>query len=401
MKLYNSSDIKTYGRHFAGPVIALVIIASCVLWVAAQAAIVWFGLNAESGTLSGQTQVISDALAANGSAIGFTSGGGGITLPNPGSWTNATGNMANMPSECGNVQLLSAVPGQDKVIAGVSARGLYATTNGGQTWTAMGTGAGSAAIQQRPYWIVYDPLDANTFWVAGNWGSGGVYKTTNGGNTFQQLGTINHLDYISVDFTDPARQTLLAGPHEAAHRVYKSTNGGQTWTDIGGTLPSNMSFSTHPHIINANTYIVNGMDSWGGGEIGIWRTTNGGTSWQKVSNLGPAQAPLITSTGAIYWAASGGLAKSTDSGQTWTLVGSNLYGNSHPIELPDGRIVAGSGSNLVVTANGGTTWTPFGANLPFGLQDRGVTYNPSRNAFFIWQWDCGGVVLPNAIYKLQ
>ena len=43
----------------------------------------------------------------------------GTAFRAPAQWTNVTANLADMPSECGNLCLLSAVPGQDKIIAGV------------------------------------------------------------------------------------------------------------------------------------------------------------------------------------------------------------------------------------------------------------------------------------------
>ena len=49
-----------------------------------------------------------------------------------------------MSSECGNLGLVSADPCSSMVIAGVAAAGLWASENGGQTWSKLGSGAGSA-----------------------------------------------------------------------------------------------------------------------------------------------------------------------------------------------------------------------------------------------------------------
>ena len=94
--------------------------------------------------------IVALALAARGPARAQTS-----------TWQNVTGNLANMASECGNMSLLSAMPGSPTVIAGVAMRGLWANT-AGTTWTQMGSGAGSATIINRPNWIVYDPLNSST-----------------------------------------------------------------------------------------------------------------------------------------------------------------------------------------------------------------------------------------------
>jgi photosystem II stability/assembly factor-like uncharacterized protein len=311
-------------------------------------------------------------------------------------WVNVTGNLANMASQCGNLTMLSAVPGSGTVIAGVALDGLWANS-GGSTWSQLGTGAGSAVITNRPSWIVYDPAHPGTFWESGIYNGGGVYETTDGGNTFSQLGAIGHIDYVSVDFSDPNRRTLLAGGHEESQTVYLSTDGGQTWTNIGLNLPAGTNFSTDPLIISSRTYVVS-TQGWSGGSIGVYRTTDGGNSWQLVSTAGPTGAPLVTSTGAIYWPVNNSLLKSTDSGVTWTQVGGNLQA-VHPIELPDATLAAVGATTLVISADGGSTWSPIGDTLPFAPAS--VIYSPSRNAFFISQWDCGNVVLPNAIMSLD
>lgn len=311
-------------------------------------------------------------------------------------WVNVTGNLANLQSECGNLTMLSAVPGVDSIVAGIAQKGLW-INSGGSTWTHLGGGAGSDTITNRPSWIVYDPVSASTFWESGIYNSGGVYRTTDGGSTFKRLGSISHNDYVSVDLTDPARQTLLAGGHEQVQTVHKSTNGGQTWTNVGANIPPNTNHTTHPLIINAQTYVVNAQ-GWSGGSAGIYRTTNGGTSWQQVSTSGPTGQPLVATNGTIYWNNGGSLLKSTNQGLTWTSVGSGLQGVP-PIQLPDGRLASLGGGSIVISANEGASWTPITPPTPFA--PAGLIYAPRRQAFFIWKWDCGGVVLPDAIQRLD
>lgn len=316
-------------------------------------------------------------------------------------WDNVTGNLANFPSECGNLTLLSIVPSTGAVMAGVAAKGLW-VNSAGTTWTQLGSGGGDA-ILNRPSWIAYDPVTPANFWESGIYGNntGGIFKTTNAGSTFQRLGStsspINHNDYVSVDFSDPNRQLLLAGGHEQAQTVYRSVNGGQTWTNIGATIPPNTKHTTHPLVITSQTYVVNAQ-GWNAGAAGVFRTTNGGMSWDQVSTQGPTGPPLVTANKSIYWANGGTLLKSTDGGASWNTVGSGLQAVT-PVELPDGRLVSIGGNTLVVSSNGGSTWTPIGPTLPYS--PAGVVYSPTRKAFFIWHWDCGNVVLANAIMKLD
>lgn len=51
----------------------------------------------------------------------------------------------------------------------------------------------------------------------------------------------------------------------------------------------------------------------------------------------------------------------------------------------------------MMSADHATTWQPVGDALPF--KPNGVTYSAFRNAFYVWQWDCKDVVLPNAIMR--
>jgi photosystem II stability/assembly factor-like uncharacterized protein len=309
-------------------------------------------------------------------------------------WLNVTGNLASMPSECGNLTILSAVRGTDSIIAGVAQKGLWINSSG-TTWTHLGDGVGSDVITNRPSWIVYDPAHPGTFWESGIYNGGGIYKTTDGGSTFKRLGSISHNDYVSVDLTDPNRQTLLAGGHEQAQTIYKSTNGGSTWSNVGVNMPAGTKFTTQPIAIDAQTYVVNSQ-GWGAGTAGVYRTTNGGTSWQQVSTAEVNGPPLIASNGTIYWQNGGSLIKSTNQGQTWTSVGSGLQGIS-PIQLPDGRLATLAGNAVVVSSNEGSTWTPITASAPF--QPAGLAY--ARQGFYVWKWDCGNVVLPDAIQRFD
>ena len=322
-----------------------------------------------------------------------------LVAPLAAQWVNVTANLADLASECGNMCLLSPVPGQDKIIAGIAKRGLWQTTNGGTTWTPLGQGAGSDAIVNRPSSIVYDPRNANAFWESGIYNSSGVYHTTNGGQTFQHLGSAKHNDCVSVDLADPQRRTLLAGGHEQSRTVWKSADGGQTWTNIGATLPEGTKHSSNPLLIDASTYLVN-ASGWGKGTGGVFRTTNGGATWTQVSALEANGAPLIASDGSIYWRlmADRGVIRGTDQGQTWTQVcKAGVIKGSHLTELPDSRLVALAGKGIKVSSDQGATWTPLLDPTP--VQPAGVIYAPARQAFFIWNWDCGNKVLTNAIWR--
>jgi hypothetical protein len=93
----------------------------------------------------------------------------------------------------------------------------------------------------------------------------------------------------------------------------------------------------------------------------------------------------------------GGLATSADQGKTWAKAATGIT-SAQPVELPDGRIATIANGHLATSKDSGKTWTQFGPNPPF--KPAGVTYSVWTKTFYIWQWGCGGVVLPNAIASI-
>jgi hypothetical protein len=318
----------------------------------------------------------------------------GVVAP-PSKWVNVTSNLAGMASECGNLTMVSAKPKSNLVIAGVARHGLYGSTDGGHTWSALGSGAGSAMIINRPSSVVYDPVHADVFWESGIYNGGGVYQTLDNGVTFKQLGTITHIDLVSIDFTDARRQTLLAGGHEQKQTLYRSTDGGGNWTNVGTNLPAGSHFSSAPLVLDGHTHLV-GCCGWGSGTCGIWGTTNGGSSWTQASPLSATDAPLLASSGAIYWSIiwNGGMAKSTDQGRTWAQTVMGTVSTGQPIELPDARLAA-VGTDHIVVSKDAVAWTPVGDKFPY--TPAGAVYSAQTKTFFIWRNDCNNVVLPDAI----
>jgi len=362
--------------------------------------------GAAAGGTAGQA---AGGQATAGSALGGTDASGGATGGSAGAgvvpvsptpqakWENVTTNLAGMASECGNLGRVSSHPTADMLLVGVAKKGLFSSTDGGASWQPLGTTG--ATITNRISYVAYDPAAPATFWESGIYNGGGVYKTTDNGATFTPAGSVTHCDSVSVNFSDPARMLLLAGSHEQSQKLFRSTDGGANWTDIGKALPAGSGFCTTSFIVDAKTFVI-GCGGWYGGTPGIQRTIDGGDTFQQVSDKGVAGQPLRASDGAIYWAGhqAGGLYKSTDQGKSFTQVAdANQAKSIEPIELPDGRIVTVGSATLMASADHGTSWQPLADPLPFTAN--GVAYSPFRNAFYIWQWDCKDVVLPNAIMR--
>jgi hypothetical protein len=344
---------------------------------------------------AGNTQ--DSATDSGSTSIGATDGGGkpaadasattDVTPLTQGTWRNVTGNLAGMESECGNMSSVTAKPDEDLLIAGVARLGLWASTQGGEDWQQLGTGSGSASITNRPTQLVFDPMAPGTFYEAGLYNGNGVYWTQDEGRSFAALGALPHIDAVSVDFTDPRREVLLAGGHEQEKSLFRSTDHGATWQPVGASLPAKTNCS-YPLVLDAQTHLV-GCAGYGGGPTGILRTTNGGVDWTSVSTAGGAGAPLVASDGSIYWASAyhAGMVRSTDSGRSWTAVaGPNLFLSIPPIELPDGKIAALASEAVVISSDHGETWHAVTSKLPF--EPTGVTYSRQRKAFFILHATC-------------
>jgi photosystem II stability/assembly factor-like uncharacterized protein len=323
--------------------------------------------------------------------------------PPVGGWTNDTANLAGIQSECGSLTAVFAKPDEDLLLAGVALKGVWGSTNGGTSWTQMGSGAGSATITNRPSAIVFDPTTSRRFWEAGIYNGGGVYVTNDDGVTFTQLGTFGHSDDVSIDFTDPDRQTLLASGHEMSQTLRLSRDGGKTWNDIGSSLPAGPTCNT-PLVVDSMTFLIG---CWGSGATGIYRSTNGGASWSHATSSGGGTAPLVASDGSIYWVSGNGsgMTRSTDHGQTWhDTVGSGVFAptNGHitnvaPVELPDGRIAALGTQTVMISGDHGVTWSPATAAVPLGDSEdlHGVVYSSQRKAFYVWHNSCNNSAVPS------
>jgi photosystem II stability/assembly factor-like uncharacterized protein len=289
-----------------------------------------------------------------------------------------------MPSECGNVTLVSARPGTDEVIAGVAAQGLWASSGGSVTWTRIGQGPGSALINNRASSISYDPQHPQTLWESGIYGSsGGAYQSQDGGATFRQLGDLPASDSVSVDLSDPARRTLLSGRHESS-ALFRSSDGGSTWVDLSSTLPPGVGQTIAPLVINSRVYLLGTKN---GSASGIYRTVDSGATWSRVIPVSVTGPPLVTRSGAILWLLDGdrGLIKTTNGGATWQFVSLISSSSGSLIELPNGWL-AGIGQYITVSPDRGVTWMAIGSPLPYMAS--GFTYSPSQRAFYAWHSDC-------------
>jgi hypothetical protein len=316
-------------------------------------------------------------------------------------WANSTGNLAGMASACANLAWIVAVPCSRTVIATVVQKGLWATEDGGTTWTALAGALGNTTTS-----VVFDQADPSVFWETGIHVGSGLFHTTDAGNTFSHLGEglVMNSQLVGVDFTDPDRQTLLVGTHGGKQQLYLSTDGGANFDNIGLSFGAEVTYTEAPLVIDSHTFLL-GLQDCGAGSCGILRTTDSGVTWDKKADFGVSHygAPLWAKDGSIYWplGAEGGMVKSTDLGETWTqIVQANIITSTTPVELPDGSVMTIGTDYVVRTTDGGATWDPVGETLPIELPSGGagnIAYSARTKTIFLSNRDCGNVVLSNAV----
>ena len=238
----------------------------------------------------------------------------------------------------GRVDRIAFHPSDANIIyAGMPAGGLWRTTNGGTSWTALTDYIPSLGISG----IAVSHSNANTIYVLSGDGdsditggfvndfgyireSAGVFKSTDNGETWQQTGTLSNNSYVGYELVmDPNNaNTLFAATSDG---LYKTTNGGTSWTQVrtgriydvnfkpgsstrvycatntsfqysndGGSSWSNATYSTSPPsgrksitVTNDNSnvvYLLCGGGVSNGVFGGFYRSTNSGSSFTRQTN---------------------------------------------------------------------------------------------------------------------
>ncbi len=198
-----------------------------------------------------------------------------------------------------------------------------------------------------------------TFYVAAR--HGGVFKTTNNGTTFEPVFDNQNVAAVGAIAVAPTNENIVwvgTGDNSCARSaywgdgVYKSTDAGKTWQNMGLKESHHITrIVTHP--TNADIVYVAAMGHLytTNEERGVFKTTDGGKTWQKVLYVNDR-------TGAID------LVINRNEPNT-------LYAAAYDLKRDPWRIVdGGAGSGIYKTTDGGATWKKLENGLPSGTIGR-------------------------------
>jgi photosystem II stability/assembly factor-like uncharacterized protein len=234
---------------------------------------------------------------------------------------------------------------------GATGGGLWKTTDGGQTWSAVGDGqfktssVGAVAVAPSNPDVVY--VGFGEVQLRGNIIQGdGVYKSIDGGKTFASVGLAptRAIGRIRVHPSNPdvVWVAALGEPYARTpdRGVYKSTDGGKTWHKVlfrdDGTGAVDLVVDPgNPDILYASLWEVSRTPhslSSGGPGSGLFKSFDGGATWTEISRRPGLPTGLLGKIGvsvsgadgnrvyAIIEAGDGGLFSTDDGGLNWRRV---------------------------------------------------------------------------------
>ncbi|MHC1777794.1 MAG: hypothetical protein AB9834_20510 [Lentimicrobium sp.] len=175
--------------------------------------------------------------------------------------------------------------------------GVYKSTDGGKSWKNMGL-KNSRQIGM----IAIDPRNTNVVYVAAEgsvWGPGGergLYKTTDGGKTWNKVLNISENTGVNNVILDPRNPDVLYATSEQRRRhvftkigggpesgIWKSTDAGANWEKLTSGLPGGDMGGIGIAISPVNPDYVYAIIEAAGESGGFFRTTDRGASWSKMS----------------------------------------------------------------------------------------------------------------------
>ncbi len=340
------------------------------------------------------------------------------------------------PFRGGRTRAVAGVPSRPHVFyIGVCNGGVWKTTDAGRTWNPIFDRESSGSIGA----IAVAPSDPNVIYVGSGEGlqrpdlstGDGIYKSTDSGNSWTHLGLRDgqQIPQIIVDPVKPDRLFVAVlghpyGPNEE-RGIFRSTDGGQTFQKVlykdENTGGSELAFDPgNPEIVYAALWEAREGPwenaEWSGTGGGIYKSTDGGTTWQPLTKGLPAgadgvvQANLAVSPSsplriyaAVATARGTGIYRSDDAGESWSRIttdprpAARIGGGDLPrlaVHPKNPDIVFSTSVVTWKSEDGGKTWTGI-RGAPGGDDYQNIWINPNEPDIMILTSDQGAIVTVN------
>jgi photosystem II stability/assembly factor-like uncharacterized protein len=257
--------------------------------------------------------------------------------------------------------------------------GVYLSTDAGHSWKQMGL-ADAGQISS----VVVDPHDSNVVFVGvlGHaWAPNatrGVFRTTDGGKTWKKVLFVDNNTGVADLEMQPGNSRVLFAAMWQARRypwtlinggpgsgIYRSTDGGDTWQKLSKGLPAaplgRIALAiapTNPNHIDALIDAAKGM---------LWQSLDMGDHWTAVSGFHALDVrPFYFSRIFIapdneqkFYALSFKLMESDDGGKTARAIDNGVHPDHHALWIDPrdpNRIIQGNDGGVFLSTNGGKTW---------------------------------------------
>jgi len=367
------------------------ILSMCTLAFLAEAQKSFDHLNYKNvgPTRGGRVSAVA-GVAAQPSVFYMGATGGGVwkTTDYGTSWKNVSDGFFSTPS-IGAIRVAQNDPnivyvgtGSDGLRSNViTGKGVYKSINGGKSWDHIGLDqAGQIGA------VEIHPTDHNVVFVAAIGQAfnpneeRGVFRTKDGGKTWKKVLFISdgtgaadlefmpsnpNIIYATVWHAERKPWTIISGGKE--NGIYKSVDGGDTWNKLENGLPTGIVGKIDLAVTPANASVLYALVEAADGGNGLYRSNDQGASFEKVSSYSSlTDRPFYytnvdvdpTDPETVY-VMSTGYHKSTNGGKTWSRM-RPPHGDNHDMWInpnnPQLFIQANDGG-ANVTHNGGKTWS--------------------------------------------
>jgi photosystem II stability/assembly factor-like uncharacterized protein len=334
------------------------------------------------------------------------------------------------PLRAGRTKAVAGVPGQPYTFyIGVCNGGVWKTNDAGRTWRPIFDDQPTGSIG----WVAVAPSNPNVLYVGSGEGlprpdlstGDGIYKSTDAGRTWTHLGLRDgqQIPKIVVDPRNPDRLYVAVlghpyGPNDE-RGIFRSIDGGRSFQKVlfkdENTGAKDIDIDpSNPDVLYATLWEQRQGPwenaAWGGTGGGIFKSTDGGSTWRQLTKGLPAGlteaelaiAPSLPSRiyATVGIGQAGAIYRSDDAGESWAKATSDARPASrideavphvHPKD-PDTLIV----TNIVTwkSTDGGRTYVPF-KGAPGGDDYQNLWFNPDDPNIILLVADQGAVVTLN------